>query len=29
MFNNMFDESKEVNYFKELTGVRVVQCKVL
>ena len=29
MYNSMFDELKEVNYFNELTGVRVLQCKTL
>ena len=29
MYNSMFDELKEVNYFKELTGVRVLPCKTL
>ena len=29
MFNRMFDELKEVKYFKEITDFNILQCKIL
>ena len=29
MFNSMFDEIKEVKYFKKVTISGVIQCKIL
>ena len=29
MFNSMFDELKEVKYFKEVKDFKILKCKIL